>query len=467
MLRRTAVRSAIVAIAGLLASAVFAGAALADSGTVGNFSYGELDATTPGTSGCGSNDAGEPAIRVSPANNVFLSSERGLLGGTDLWRGLGAAGGSGASGCGLEYRGQPNTVQGTGASGGDTDMAIGAAKSGSTYPVYVASLWLGSVSVSHSNDDGSTFTNVPVVAGLPIDDREWIAAYRDKTSLLTYHDIATNNIDVLRSDDGGNTYVQTSRAIDDTDYKASSNELGNIAIDQQNTTGASDFWAYQSFVAPSSSSSSNYDEAFLSVSSDGGQSWAAKPIPCSTEKGKDLDHAFPNVSVGPSGDIWETWSDDTNVYAAVSSDHGQTWSCSGKISTGTQQAIYPWVTATSAGEDLVFYGSPDPASAGNNQTWYVYFVQNPSTSSNGWGASQQLMTVHKGGVCEEGVTCNGGRQLLDDFGVDTDANGWAHIAYTHDSPNLGDSGSYTGYAVQTAGAPVGSSMTSTPAPPGG
>jgi hypothetical protein len=65
------------------------------------------------------------------------------------------------------------------------------------------------------------------------------------------------------------------------------------------------------------------------------------------------------------------------------------------------------------------------------------------------------MPVHRGDVCEGGVSCTGGRQLLDDFGVDTDQSGWAHIAYSHDAPDLGGSGSYTGYAVQTGGTPLG------------
>jgi hypothetical protein len=45
--------------------------------------------------------------------------------------------------------------------------------------------------------------------------------------------------------------------------------------------------------------------------------------------------------------------------------------------------------------------------------------------------------------------------LLDDFGVDTDSQGYAHIAYSHDAPNLGGGSSYTGYAVQTSGSTVG------------
>jgi hypothetical protein len=163
----------------------------------------------------------------------------------------------------------------------------------------------------------------------------------------------------------------------------------------------------------------------------------------------DLDHNFPNVSVDPAGNVWYAWSDDHNVYTAESSDHGQTWTCSAPVSTNTAQAIFPWLAATSAGVDLVYYASP----TATNQTWYVYFAQN---LGSGWGTPNQLMPVHTGPVCEGGVSCTGGRQLLDDFGVDTDASGWAHIAYSHDSPDLGGSGSYTGSAVQTAGTPVGS-----------
>src|SRR5205814_6149868 len=120
-------------------------------------------------------------------------------------------------------------------SGGDIDIAIAPAPNAAgNYNVYVASLNLASVNVATSQDNGTSFSQVPVVAGLPVDDREWIAAYGANTSLLTYHDIATNNIDVLRSDDGGGTYVQKSQAIPATDYKAMNNELGNIVIDHRN-----------------------------------------------------------------------------------------------------------------------------------------------------------------------------------------------------------------------------------------
>jgi hypothetical protein len=423
----------------------------ANAATVGNFSYGQLQATTVGATGCGTNAAGEPAIHVSRANNVFLGSENGLSGGSQVWRGLGATGGAAASGCGLEYRGQPNALTGgLGLSGGDIDIALGSApNAGGNYNVYVASLNLGSVNVAHSSDNGGSFSMTPVQAGLPIDDREWIAAFGADTSLLTYHDIATNDIDVLRSDNDGALYQQVAQVIPETDYKAQSNELGNLVIDHRNLPDSSgDFYAYQAFVAPSASSGSHNNEAFLGVSADGGHTWSDNPIPCSTAAaGTDLNHNFPNVSVDPAGNIWYAWSDDQKIYTAESTDHGKTWTCSGAVSSTTAQAIFPWLVATSGGVDLVYYGAPTAA----NQTWSVYFAQN----IGGWGAPQQLMAVHKGVVCEGGINCTSGRQLFDDFGVDTDSLGFAHVAFSQDSPSLGGSGTSTGYAVQTGGSAAG------------
>jgi len=154
------------------------------------------------------------------------------------------------------------------------------------------------------------------------------------------------------------------------------------------------------------------------------------------------------VSVDPAGHVWFAWSDDHNIYTAESTDHGQSWTCSPAVSTNTAQAIFPWLAATSSGVDLVYYGAPSTS----NQTWSVYFAQNVAGS---WGTPQQLMAVHKGSVCESGATCTTGRQLFDDFGVDTDLNGWAHITFSQDSPSLGGSGTSTGYAVQTGGTQAG------------
>ena len=452
--RSVRIASSIVATAALTLAAVAVVPSATTAETVGNFSYGQLRTSKIGGSGCGTNIAGEPAIHVSRVDNVFLGSENGLGSGSELWRGLGALGGSGASGCALEYRGQPNAVSGVGASGGDIDVAIASApNSAGNYNLYVSSLNLGSVNVARSTDNGSTFSQTPVQGGLPLDDREWIAAFGAQTSLLTFHEIATNNIEVLRSDDGGQVYTHIATAIPVGDYKEANNELGNLVSDHRNLPDQSgNFYAYQSFVAPSKAGGSHNNEAFLAVSADGGHTWTDRPIPCSVAPAKtDLDHNFPDVSVDPAGRIWYAWSDDHSIRTAESSNHGQSWTCSGPISGGSAQAIFPWLAATSAGVDLVYYGAPTK----QNQTFYVDFVQNLTSTPTGWGSPHRLMAVHKGSVCEEGFTCESGRQLFDDFGVDTDSHGWAHIAFSHDSPNLGGEGTYTGYAVQTGGTAVG------------
>jgi hypothetical protein len=428
------------------------------------FSFGQPQGATVGGRGCGTNQDGEPSVHVSQAGDVFLGSEFGLGSGSDLWRALGGVGGAGTGACSLEYRGSPNTVAGVGASGGDIDVALAPVRNGSgNYNLYVASLNLASVNVTHSTDNGTSFTSVPVVAGLPGDDREWIAAFGADTSLLTFHDLATNNIDVLRSDNDGSVYTQIARAIPDADYQASSNQHGNLVIDHRNTAGTvpggplgkPGFWAYQSLVAPSTPSGSDNNEMFVAVSNDGGFTWGdPRPIPCSTSR-RSLDHIFPNVSVDPSGRLWAAWSDDANVFTAVSADHGLSWTCSGRVSTSTAQALMPWIVATSAGEELVYYGSPTAPGPRAKQVFSVYFVRNPTGTPTGWGGPQQLVAVHQGGVCEEGFSCSGGRQLFDDFGIDTDPAGFAHIAYSHDAPKLGGDGTFTGYAVQTSGPTVG------------
>lgn len=445
--------------------------------TAAGFAFGQLQAKTVGHAGCGTNIDGEPAIRIGYDGNVIIASERGLSSGSDAWHAR-QTGGTGASACALSYAGQPNAVAGNGASGGDTDVAIASARIGAgnaNYRLYVASLNGGSVSVAHSDDGGGTYTNVPVQAGLPGDDREWIAAYADSTSLITFHDIATQNINVLRSDNGGFAYTQIGEALNPSTQAGINgllaNQHGNLAIDRRTTAGTqphgplAGFWAYQSYVAPSTTNTNaNFNEAYMAVSSDGGFTWTDKEIPCSNRSANvTLDNQFPIVSVAPDGAVWMTWAAGTRdgngnvvsgaVYTARSIDHGNTWSCSGAIAGGSSSpAVMPWIAATSAGVDVVFYQA---TSGGRSGTWSVRFAQDLAGTPTGWGTPVTVVAVHKGAVCELGFTCNGGRQLFDDFGVATDPSGWAHIAYSSDAPSLGKNGTFTGDAVQTSGSRVG------------
>src|SRR6266487_1379588 len=162
-----------------LTLSIVVGAAAAPPGKGGsaftNYSLAETTgATCPGNSAC-SNIASEPAIRADGAGRFFGSSENGLGGGTVAFR---------SSDGGLHYTtlASPNGLSqtndtGFAPGGGDTDLAVAPDKNASGfYNVYVASLTLANVDVSTSTDGGATWSLNPVAAGIPGDDREWIAA---------------------------------------------------------------------------------------------------------------------------------------------------------------------------------------------------------------------------------------------------------------------------------------------------
>ena len=200
---------------------------------------GQLQADTMGAAGCGTNTDGEPSIHVSKDNLVGIGSERGLGNGSDFWSGTQVGGTTAANACALTYDGQPNAV-GFGASGGDsTWRSLRSRTATGTYSVYVASLNLASVNVATCEDDGKTFEpgarRRRPARRRPRVDR----GLRPVTALLTYHDIVTDNIDVLRSDDGGKTFVADLPGDRRHRLQGSSiNQLGNIVIDHHNTAGA-------------------------------------------------------------------------------------------------------------------------------------------------------------------------------------------------------------------------------------
>src|SRR3954447_14514069 len=152
------------------------------------FAAGQLQAKTPGAAGCGVNNAAEPSIHVNRAGLVAVASENGLGGGSEFWSGTQSGGSTAAAPRALPYDGQPNAFGHLGASGGDVDVAIAPVRDAAThhYRIYTASLNLASVNVATSVDDGKSWSQVPLVEGIPVDDREWIAA-----SAATSHCSAT------------------------------------------------------------------------------------------------------------------------------------------------------------------------------------------------------------------------------------------------------------------------------------
>jgi hypothetical protein len=198
---------------------------------------------------------------------------------------------------------------------------------------------------------------------------------------------------------------------------------------------------------------------------------------------------FPAVAVDTAGNAYATWSDGQNVYLAHSTDHGQHWSARGTVSHGpaASTAIFPWLIAGRPGKvDVVYYGTPAAANyqtcgqAGTyncqNEPWSVFFAQNLNALGSGsWTQAKVTPVVHKGGVCQGGVTCmsngNLNRDLYDDFGVAASpVTGMASITYSDDqyADNAGTANAaecapaqdntsacdHTDFATQTSGSGI-------------
>jgi hypothetical protein len=400
----------------------------------------------PGSTACW-NHAVEPAIRADRDGTFYVASENTLFKGT-----IAATSTDG----GLHYASlpSPNALSGGNApgfapGGGDADVATAPERNpAGFYNVYVASLTLANVSVSTSRDGGASWSLNPHAAVIEGDDREWIAADGASKVCISYHDLATFNVNVDCSFDAGATFTQHALpgAIDaDHAFLLQNNQHGNLAIDPVSHV------VYQPLagiagpheVACSLVNACKFHALWMAVSTDGGLTFTDYPVHVGASDQVGFNHMFPNVTIDSAGNVYVLFSDDHNVYYALSTDQGRTWSKPVRVNgPPARTAIFPWAVAGDDGKlDVVYYGTtyydgstpPDryPLSA----EWYAYFAQDLDARDLRTDFKQVRASpvVHFGAVCETGISCTGNRDLFDDFGVTASPRtGLASIAYTTD-----------------------------------
>ncbi len=416
--------------------------------TFNNYELGTVvGASCPGTTPANcTNTAAEPQIRASLSGNFFASSENGLGAGTEAWR---------STDKGKHFTNLPSPDSGSQSNdtgfapgGGDTDLAITPVKNAQgNYNVYVASLSLANVDVSTSTDNGNTWTLNPIGATISGDDREWIAADGASKVCISYHDVATFNLDVNCSTDAGTTFTQLGDAFDTghAPFLIENNATGNLAIDPHN------HYIYQTFSGIANASEEvcanqgtcGYHVVYMAVSTDGGKTFTDHVVYNNPDTTVSYGHQFSNVSIDTAGNVYSVFCDNHNIYYSYSTDHGNTWSAPVQVNQApAKTAIFPWSVANSAGHiDIVWYGTKyyDGTNPPDNYpltaAWYVYMAQslNATSSSPTFVQGKATTVIHYGGVCESGVSCTGNRDLYDDFGVAVNPNtGKAVIVYSDD-----------------------------------
>lgn len=437
------------------------------------------------------NQDGEPGMAVDGGGTFWVGSDiapyaandpraqpTGLLSGEDIWK-------STNGGKTYTWVADPFATAGSsssGLAGEDSDIAAATVKnSAGYYNVYAVSLWIGSTSLAFSEDGGKTWTVDPL-AGIPAEDRPWVAASGPCTVEVAYHQLPSfspmiNTYDLCNVAKSG--VSETLNPVSNQQIFLAgtapglSNAFGKIEVDNSPTSPAQgniyvpmmncDLTQPSDYVANELASSGCPGKAqvTIAVSTDHGLTFNDYQVAISDNN--EIPVWPDTVATDAAGNVYLAWSDNHNVYLNVSHDGGKTWTPSKRVNAAPSLAgVYPTVAAGPTGRvDVSWYGTNvagdsnnakvmgTPNTAGAAQ-WAVYTAE----SDNGgfsFAQAQATGVIHTGELCTQGDACpsNGSRNLLDDFGSAlSPTTGLLSIAYTSDQPQGSSATAFTGYTTE-------------------
>ena len=401
---------------------------------------------------------GEPEIKVDIDGNIYASAINGVPGGTDLWK-------STNKGNSFDYMGQPDGLQDKCNAPLSQCLALGGADDSIDVSpggyLYISSLYIGSVTVSTSYDGGTGGVEPgqkwevhPAATGIPIEDRQWVAAYGPQTLNMTVRQApGTGRLLFTKSTDAGKTFSPPILLT-----SANSTE-GNLVVDPYNGN------LYTTFIPAGA-----LNRIDLLKSTDGGATWTTKTGIYTGPAGSDPAHKFTILAVDRGGNLHLVFSSTssstgTHVYLTSSTDQGATWLPAVQVDSGagnTTTAVQPWVVAGSAGVvNITWLGSP--ASSPVKSNWHVFFAQTRNALvANPTFAENQVETavMHDQDICFNGSGCAnnqsqspGNRDLLEYYTMTLDPEGNANIAYADSVTNCPEATciTHTWYTKQNAG----------------
>lgn len=445
----------------------------------------------------------EPGDRVDSQGTIYVDSIRGVPGGIDMWRWDASIDGAPNKNGTLpfKYEGQPDncgifglsgggcvnnvgstTDFGVAPGGGDADIAVNAPDpNNSAIPnVAVTSLTLApGVTSTRSPDRADNFITPPnVVASLiPGDDRMWNEALTDPlTVYINYHDVATFNIDVQRSTDGGFTYTSgAGEGIDANTLPAAgsiaptdtANTAAQIKVDHSSCPSSGN--VYVLFTAPDSATENTNSgpqrTVYVGVSKDaklGASAFTFTDFKVFTSPQGSLaatqgaNNIFPAMAVDGFGNLYALWSDNSNIFMASSTNEGASWNAPVRVNSGAtvgKANVFPWIAADANGHVVVTWLGASTAGNSNDVAamqpacsdgtmdcwaqWNVYAAE----TVDGHDAAPKFVqrvasdhVIHSGTVCTNGTGCSNGdsRSLADFFQVALDPQHRANIAYADD-----------------------------------
>src|SRR6266404_2401960 len=447
---------------------------------------------------------GEPSIAIDSQDRIYVSAPFGFsTTASYVWRSTDHGASFHLVPGNLSPFGKPNV---TCVGGGDSGLAIDTANR-----LYFVDLQgLTDVSNSVSSDQGATWLSTCNAANDAGVDRPWIAAFGDPQNggaLYQTVDQTGQCIGSCESDLGqvGSNIVEITRSQDGvtfTPLPAQQIEADGIVSGIVTDSAGGVYIAHTGLVDSTGnivggSDGNGNDNAIVVVRFPTGYSSAtptplangqtlcqAQPSTCTTNivyrapldsNGNStvtVGQDFSPIAIDRAGNLYVTWSQasvdsignvssSSQIYMAVSTNHGASWGTPVRITAATptlQTNLFPWIAAGDPGRvDIVWYGTPTLGScpsqpcgsSGIQAHWSVMMAQSLNTVVNGAPNARPSFTTsqvsevsnHFGAICTMGLGCTtgGDRGLLDFLSVTVGLKGEANVVWA-DAVNSNFSG---------------------------
>lgn len=436
---------------------------------------------------------GEPSISIDGQDRIYVSTPYGFLTTASfVWRSVDH---------GMSFHLVPGNAPPVGkplvtcVGGGDSGLAVD-----SVNRLYFVDLQgLTDVSNSVSSDQGATWSTTCNAANATGVDRPWITAFGDPQSggaLYQTVDEVEQCIGACDPDLGevGSNIVEITRSQDGTTFTplpAQQIEPDGIVSGIVTDANGGVYISHTALVANGSitngSDANGNTNAVVVVRFPNGYNQTtaiplngqtlcqAQPTLCTTEivYSGPLDGSgnstitvgqdFAPIAIDRGGNLYVVWaqavvdsstgqiSGSSQIYMAVSTNHGATWGTPVQITAATptlETNLFPAVAAGDPGRvDVVWYGTPTLGSCPNQPCgssaitahWSVMMAQSLNAIANGQPNSKPTLTTttvsevsnHYGAICTFGISCTtgGDRGLLDFISVTVGLKGEANVVW--------------------------------------
>jgi hypothetical protein len=416
---------------------------------------------------------GEPSLAFDPGGQLVYAASPGAPDhGGNFWR---------STDGGKTF--QPGiSVGGAGpAGGGDSDVAVGFDPNASVF--YIDLEDLGASDLCVSTDHGQSFPNAGCDSGQaqsqqdPGVDRPWVTTVPGKPGLLfiTYDGLAFGGgaPEMEQSTDNGNSFSACGQVLESgsdafahfsaTGALENSEVIGKTAVGPDGRLFVPFTEPHQPGQQVSESSDPTPSNLYLGIGSPDCSTFHDVTVfKDDAGAGSDFVAIFPNVAVDPGGNVYalaegrlhgDQAGKGDGVYLFVSTDGGNHFSNPIQVNSGPPEAAQLGALAAGNGPGEVIVGwyssqaNPDHNSDAGEWRYHV-------AESFDFGRSFDRATVtpdvfHYGGVCNLGIECSGGRNLLDFTTVAANpVTGCGYAIYAgdpFDTPQNGKTDAAAGY----------------------